>query len=78
MLHDEVDRVATLAAAEALEYPLGGGDGEGGCFLVMERTEAQQVDPSSLQRNELGDDIGYLRRIKDSFYCGVVDHGGQS
>jgi len=28
MLHDEVDGVAPLAAAEALEYPLGRGNGE--------------------------------------------------
>jgi len=75
MLHDEVDRVATFAAPEAFEDPLGGGDGEGGCFLIMERTETQHVDPSSLQRYELGNDIGNLRSVEDSVYGGVVDHG---
>ena len=75
MLHDEVYGVAPLAAAEALEDPLGGGNGERGCLLVMERTETQHVDPSSLQRNELGNDLGYLRRVKDPFYGGVVNHG---
>ena len=75
VLHDEVDGVATLAAAEALEYPLGGGNSEGGRFLIMERTETQQVDPSSLQRNELGNDVGYLCSVEDPFYGGVVNHG---
>jgi hypothetical protein len=41
----------------------------------MERTQPRQVDPSSLQRNELRDDVSYLRRIEDPFYGGVVDHG---
>jgi hypothetical protein len=75
MLHDEVDGIPPLAAAETLEYPLGRGNGEGGGFLIVERTQSQQVDPSSLQRNELGNDLGYLRRVKDPFYGGVVNHG---
>jgi len=74
VLHDEVYGVAPLAAAEALEDPLGGGNGERGCLLVMERTETQHVDPSSLQRHELGNDVCYLRRVEDSFYGGVVYH----
>ena len=41
----------------------------------MERTEAQQVDSSSLQRHELRNDVGYLCGVKDPFYGGVVDHG---
>lgn len=75
MLHDEVDGIPTLATTETLEYPLGRGNGEGGGFLIVERTQSQQVDPSSLQRNELGNDLGYLRRVKDPFYGGVVNHG---
>ena len=78
MLHDEVDGVSALAAAEALEDALGGRDGEGGCLLVMERTEAQIVDSSSLQRNELRNNVHYLRSVKDPFYGGVVNHGFQS
>ena len=45
VLHDEVYGVAPLAAAEALEDPLGGGNGERGCLLVMERTETSMLTP---------------------------------
>ena len=68
MLHDEVDGVAALAAAEALEDALGGRDGEGGGLLVMERTQSQHVDPSSFQRNELRHHLGYLGSVEDPFY----------
>ena len=66
MLHDEVDGVAALAAAEALEDALGGGDGERGGLLVMERTQSQVVDAAFLQRHELLHHIRYLDGVEDS------------
>ena len=69
MLHDKVDGVASLAAAEALEDALGGRDGERRGLLVMKRTQSQVVDASFLQRHELLHHLGYLGSVEDPFYC---------
>ncbi|EXZ93131.1 hypothetical protein M065_4459 [Bacteroides fragilis str. Korea 419] len=43
MFHDEVHRVAALAATETLAKSLGGRHAERGGFLVMERAKSHVV-----------------------------------
>ncbi len=68
MLHDEVDGVASLAAAETLEDAFCGRDGERRGLLVMKRTQSQVVDASLLQRHELLHHLGYLGSVENPFY----------
>jgi len=74
MLHDEVNGIAALAAAKAFEDALGGGYGEGRCFLVMEGAETDIVDPPFPERDEFLHDIFDVCSVKYLFYSVMRDH----
>jgi hypothetical protein len=40
----------------------------------MERAQSQEIGPSFLQRHKLLDNIYNMCCIKNSFYCGTVNH----
>jgi hypothetical protein len=75
MLHDEVDGVADLSAAEAFEDLLRRRYGERGSLLVMKRAKSKVVGAPFLQRHELLDDVDDLSSVEDPFYGWTVDHG---
>ena len=57
MLHDEPDRTAALAAGKALAIVAGWRYHEGWCAVVVKGAETFQVGPSTLQGDEVGDNI---------------------
>ena len=52
VLHDEMDHVASLAAAEAFAQSFAGRYAEGGRLFVVERTQADIVDAATAQRHK--------------------------
>ena len=56
--HGEVDRVAVLAAAEAVIEALVGNDVEGGRLLVVERAAAPQIAAAAAQSDMASDHLG--------------------
>ena len=62
VFHQEPHGISRFPAAETLKDPLGGGNGKGGRFLVVERTEAKVIHTPSLQHDEVADHIFDARR----------------
>ena len=67
-LHDKTDGVSAGAATEAFVYSFGRADGEGACFLVMERTQTDEVSATLAKRDIIADDLFYFCRRVDFFY----------
>ena len=68
VLHQEADRRAGLAAAEAFENALGRRDVEGGGFLVVKGAAGHETGPAALQRHEITDhffDAGGVQNLVD-------------
>ncbi len=57
VLHQEADRVAMLAAAEAMEELLGRADAEGGRFLAVEGAQPHEVGATLLELHIATDDL---------------------
>jgi len=53
VFHDKFDAIAPFPAAKTLINIAGWGDGEGGCFLVVEGAEAYQVAATPPQGDEV-------------------------
>ena len=77
MLHNEVDGIASFAAAEAFVDTLGGGYVEGGGFLVVERAEADVVRASLFQADAIGDDVLYVGCVTYLLYGRWINHTAQ-
>ena len=70
VFHEELGRVARLAAAEALEDVSRRIDAERWCLLIVERTVPPHVRPAFLQRDKLSHnllDTSGLQNLFDGF-----------
>ena len=65
-LHHELEDVAALAAAEAMVELLGGVNGEGRRFLLMERAKAAEILAAFFQANVFADDADDVRLLLDA------------
>jgi hypothetical protein len=65
VLHDEIYGIACFPATEAFIDPFGRGDREGRCFLIVERTKADHVHPSSFEGDKITD---YLLNTGGGYY----------
>ena len=74
VLHDEVDGVAALAAAEALVDASCGRDYERRRLLLMKRTACLIVDALAFERNILADDIDDIGGGIYPVYGFAIDH----
>src|SRR6185503_8197829 len=63
--HVELDRVASLAAAEAVEQPRAGIDPERRALLFMQRTKTLVPLPGLLQSGVVRGDAQDVRRVAD-------------
>ena len=70
-LHDEMDRVATLATTEALTHASGRGNRKRWGFIVVERTQSLVACASSAKRDVIGDDVNDVGGINDSVDGGL-------
>ena len=78
-LHHEVDGVAALLAAEAVEEPLARADLEGGGLLVVEGAQALEVAAARVAQLEvLGDDGVDRDRVPNRLHVLVVDPSGHA
>jgi hypothetical protein len=57
MFHEKANGIAAASAAKTLIDLLGGGDGEGRRFLVMERAEAKVVGAAFFELHEAAHDL---------------------
>ena len=78
MLHDEVDRTATFAAAETFAYALCARHGEGGGALVVERAQPYVIRPSAAQMHEITYHLHYISGVNDPLHCFPVNRFHES
>ena len=76
-LHDEVDRVATLAATEALAHSTRRGDRKRGGFIVVERTQSLVACACAAKRDVIRNDINNVGGVNDSVDGGLWYHKGE-
>ena len=69
VFHEELGRVAALAAAEALEDVTGRVHVEGARLLVVERAQSDVVRPAFLQRDEFSHHLLDTGGLQDLIYC---------
>ena len=74
VLHDEMDHVSSLAAAEAFAQSFAGRYAEGGCLFIVERTQADIVDTATAQRHKFRHDIHNLCRVHNPVDGSLVYH----
>ena len=74
VFHDEVHRVAALAATETLAKSLGGRHAERGSFLVMERAKSHVVHTAFAQRDEVRNHFYDLCGIEYTVYGCLIYH----
>ena len=78
-LHDEVDGVAAILAAEAVVEPLGRADVEGRGLLVVEGAQALEVAATGVAELEiLGHDGVDRDRVPNRLHVVVVDPSGHA
>src|SRR5579864_2215055 len=65
-LHHELKNVAALAAAEAVVKLLGGVNGEGRRFFLMEWAKAAEILAAFFQANVFADDADDVRLLLDA------------
>src|SRR5438067_61955 len=73
-LHDELDRVAARAAAEAMEHALVGIDAEAGRLLAVERAQPLEVSPRLLELDTTADDLRDVHAVAELLQLVVADH----
>lgn len=69
MLHDEVDRRAALAAAEALADIARTIDRERRCPLAMEWTQTFEIGTAAAQLHKIADDLHNIGGVKNLLNC---------
>ena len=74
VFHHEVDDVATLATAKALENSLGGRHHKRRCLLGVERTAGLIVSTLTTQRDKVADNIHDVGCRINSVYGDLVNH----
>ena len=74
VLHNEMHRVTPFAATKAFEYPFGGRNCKRRRFLVVKRTQPQQIDATFTKRHIIADHILNLGGIGYFIYGGLVEH----
>jgi len=77
MLHQKIHRITTLTAPKTFKDPFGWRYGERRGLFIMERTEAEEINPSSFKADKIPDHVGYLCNLENSLDSGVVDHDGE-
>ena len=74
MLHQKGDHGAALAASEAVEYALGGGDYEAGRLFIVEGAKALVAGARLAQGDKVGDDLDDVRTAHNLINSLVVNH----
>jgi hypothetical protein len=77
MLHQEADGITAFAATKAFVNFLGRGYRKTGCFLIMERAEAQVVRTPFFKVYEFADHFNDIDSTDDLFNGFVPDHNNE-
>ena len=74
VLHDEIDRTATLAASKAFADTLGTGHVKRRPAVVVERAQTNPVGTAFLETHEVAYHIDNVGSVKNLLYSIVVNH----
>jgi hypothetical protein len=75
MFHDEVDRIATGPASEALVDPLAFRNAERGRLLVVKRAQAPEIRTLLLKMDKVTHDLFHTGSLEYQVYGLLRDHG---
>lgn len=74
MFHNEIGGVAAFAAAKTFVDVTGGRHGEGRCFFIMKRTQADEVDTPAPEGDKILHHFNNTGGVENTVYCVLVDH----